>query len=286
MKKMASLVAVIGAVAAIALSAPATAAEFPEGARQPFQFELGGAWDSFNTVARMDYTRNGIATAGTSIDFEKLLNIPVMEQHFRGTGQWKFSKVSSIQVGYESIRREGQRSLTEQIVWGDTTFGLGGLIDGKFDSTEAYLGYRYDAFQADNVRLALTIGFSYWDIEASLVGQGTVTKPDGSTSSGSFEKGFSIKAPVPVIGIAAEGAISKDFTFSFYARGLYVRLTDISGGEIQGGLAVKWYATKNFGVGLGVDVTSIQVKKYVKDDQTFSANYNFAGPRLSAVVGF
>ena len=250
----------VAVVAALSVSAGISfAAEFPEGARQPFQFDLGWAWDSYNTTARMDYTRGGIVTAGTSIDFEKLLDIPVMEQHFRGVGQWQFSNVSYIQVGYETIRREGQRELAEQIVWGDTTFGVGGQIDGKFYSDEAYLGYRFDAFKADNVRLGLTIGFSYWDIESSLTGQGTVTKPDGTVVPGTFDKGFSLKAPVPVIGIATEGAISKDFTFGFYARGLFVRLTDVSGGEVQGGLNVKWYATKNFGVGLGIDFTTIQV---------------------------
>jgi hypothetical protein len=277
----------VAVATALSLSAGiSTAADFPEGAQKAFQFELGTAWDSFDTVARMDYTRGGILTAGTSVDFEKLLDVPVMEQHFRGTGQWRFSTVSYVQVAYESIRREGQRALTEQIVWGDTTFGLGGQIDGKFNSDEAYLGYRFDAFRADNVRVGLTIGFSYWDIESSLAGQGTATKPDGTVVTGNFEKAFSVKAPVPVIGLASEGAISKDFTFGFYFRGLFIRLSDISGGELQGGLNVKWYATKNFGATFGVDITSIQLKKYVKDDQTFSARYMFAGPRLSLVAAF
>jgi hypothetical protein len=275
------------AAAALFLSAGiSTAADFPEGAQKPFQFDLGTAWDSFDTVARMDYTRGGVLTAGTSVDFEKLLDVPVMEQHFRGTGQWRFTKVSYIQVAYESIRREGQRNLTEQIVWGDTKFGLGAQIDGKFNSNEAYLGYRFDAFRADNVRVGLTIGFSYWNIDSSLTGQGTATKPDGTVVTGSFEKAFSVKAPVPVIGLASEGAISKDFLFGFYARGLFINLTDVSGGEIQGGFNVKWYATKNFGVSLGVDITSVQLKKYVKDDQIFSAKYMFAGPRLSLAAAF
>ena len=262
------------------------AADFAEGAKQPFQFDLGWAWDSYDTVARMDYTRGGIVTAGTSVDFEKLLNIPVMDSHFRGVGSWRFSNVSYVQLGFESISREGQRALTEQITWGDTTFALGGQLDGKFDSNETYLGYRFDAFRADNVRVGLTIGFSYWNIDSSLTGQGSVTKPDGSVVSGSFVKAFSLNAPVPVIGIATEGAISKDFTFGFYARGLFVRLTDISAGELQGGLNVKWFATCNFGVSLGVDVTTINVKKYVKDDQIFSASYTFAGPRLSVLAAF
>ena len=81
----------VALVMALALAVPsARAADFPEGAKNRFQFELGGAWDSFDTEARLDVTRDGIASAGATIDFEKLLDVPVMEQHFRGgkTGEY------------------------------------------------------------------------------------------------------------------------------------------------------------------------------------------------------
>jgi hypothetical protein len=73
-----------------------------------------------------------------------------------------------------------------------------------------------------------------------------------------------------VIGLAGEGAISSQVTFGFYARAISIRLTDISGGTIQGGLSAKWYFTDNVGIGGGVDVTSLRIKKYVKDDTIFS----------------
>ena len=205
----------IALVVALALATPSLlAADFPEGAKNRFQFELGGAWDSFDTEARLDVTRGGVVSAGATIDFEKLLDVPVMETHFRGLGQWRFSNVSYVQFGFETISRAGRRVIDEEIAWGDVTYSAGARIDGSFDSTEVYLGYRFDMFRADNVKVGGTIGFSYWDVEGALTGAGTLTEPDGSTQEGSFEKGFGIQAPVPVIGIVVAVAIGA----SLFAR--------------------------------------------------------------------
>jgi len=135
-------------------------------------------------------------------------------------------------------------------------------------------------FRADNVKVGGTIGFSYWDVEGALTGDGTLTKPDGSTQEGSFEKGFGIKAPVPVIGIVVDGAISKDVLFNFYVRALFLNLDEASGGTLSGGVNAKWYFTKHLGVGAGLDINTIKIDDYVKDDKRFSANYTFAGPPL------
>lgn len=277
----------IGLVVALVLAASSVrAADYPEGAKNRFQFELGGAWDSFDTEASLAATRGGVANAGMTIDFEKLLDIPVMEQHIRLTGQWRFSNVSYVQVGYEKIGREGRRVVDREIVWDDATFAAGGQVDGVFDSQEIYLGYRYDMFRADNVKVGATIGFSSWAVDASLTGSGYVTKPDGSTERGSFVKGFDINAPVPVIGIAVDGAISKDVLFNFYVRALFLRLDVASGGTLSGGVNAKWYITKNFGLGGGADISTIKIKDYEKDNKLFSATYSFAGPRLFLVASF
>ena len=277
----------IALVLAVAFAVPsARAADYPEGATNRFQFELGGAWDSFNTEASLAATRGGVANAGATIDFEKLLDIPVMEQHVRLVGQWRFSNVSYVQVGYEKIGREGMRKIDKSLVWDDATFAAGGQIDGKFNSEEIYLGYRFDMFRADNVKVGATIGFSKWAIDTSLTGNGYVTKPDGSTQTGNFVKGFDINAPVPVIGIVVDGAISKDVLFNFYVRALFLRLDVASGGTLSGGVNAKWYITKNFGLGGGADISTIKIKDYEKDDKLISANYSFAGPRLFVIASF
>lgn len=282
MKKLAS-----AAVAALALLAPsARAADFPEGFRNRFQLELSGAWDNFDTEARLDVTRNGIVSVGTTVDFEELLNVPNEKSHFRLAGQWRFSRVSYVQFSWESIARSGSRIADRDIAWGDTTYHLGARLDGAFDSDEAYLGYRYDMFRADNVLVGGTVGFAYWAVDSSLAGTGTVTKPDGTTETATGEKSLDVKAPVPVVGLAVDGAISSKVTFGFYLRALFLNVEDFSGGTLSGGMSAKWYFSKNLGAGAGVDLRTIRIKEYREDDKTFYANYTIAGPRVFVAASF
>ncbi len=272
--------------AALALSPAAVAADFPEGATQPFHLELGGVWAAFDTSARLDVTRNGLLLAGTTVDFEKLLDLPSNQFAFRGSGYWRFSKRNYFDFGYDSLNRTGERVADAEVTWGDLTYAAGVRLDGKFDNTNVYFGWHYDMFTADNVRFWGGLGFAYTTITASLTGQGTLTKPDGTTQTGQFERGFDIKAPVPVIGLGAEGAISSHFTFAFNLRAIYINLADYGGGILMGGLQGRWYATKNFGLVLGVDIETIRVTKYVDGDKTLSATYTFSGPRAAIIVAF
>jgi hypothetical protein len=275
------------ALAAALLACPSLlGADFPEGANQPFHFELGGFWSAFDTTARLDVTRNGLLFAGTTVDFEKLLNLPTDKATFRGGAFWRFTKRNYLDFGYDSLNRSGSRTAEGEVNWGDLTFSAGARLDGKFDNTNVYLGWHYDMFAADNVRFWGGLGFAYTQVTASLSGQARLTRPDGTTQTGQFERGFDIKAPVPVIGLGAEGAISSHFTFAFRMRAVYINLSQYAGGILMGGLQGRWYATKNFGLVLGIDYETIRITKYLNEDKDLTATYSFSGPTLAAIVAF
>jgi len=103
--------------------------------------------------------------------FREAARHPRHEHTLQGGAQWRFSRVSYIQVGYEDVRREGQRIVEKDVVWGDTTYGAGGMLDGKFDSTEITSGTGTTRSRADNVRLGVTFGFSRWTLDTSLSGR-------------------------------------------------------------------------------------------------------------------
>ena len=92
--------------------------------------------------------------------------------------------------------------------------------------------------------------------------------------------------PAPLIGLGVSGAISKSWTFDFYTRAIGFSSTDLAGSILEAGLSLGWYPTKNFGVVGGADVNRIAIRKYKNDNQTVSASYFYAGPRLGLVVGF
>jgi len=121
----------------------------PQAVDQPVVIQLAGAWNSFDTQARLDVTRNGLASIGTTLDMEQFFGVPVTQWDFRADGSWRISKRNYIDFGYASLNRSGTRAIDVDVVWNGYTYKAGATIDGKFDNTYAYVGWHYDIFRAD-----------------------------------------------------------------------------------------------------------------------------------------
>ena len=289
MKRFATLT--LAFAASLALGAPALAidnasSDFPEAVDKPFVIQLAGVWNSFDTQARLDVTRGGLVSVGTTLDLEQLFGVPTTQWDFRGDGSWRISKRNYIDFGYSSLYRSGTRTLEGDVVWNGYTYKAGASIDGKFDNYYGYVGWHYDIFRADNVKVWAGLSIAYEHIETGLNGQAQITNPDGTITKGAVFNDFSVGLPAPLIGLGVSGAISKSWTFDFYTRAIGFSSTDIAGSILEGGLAFGWYPTKNFGVVGGADFTKINLRKYKNDNQTVSASYSYVGPRLGLVVGF
>jgi hypothetical protein len=291
MKRFSSGLAVALGVLALALGGPARAADvafsdFPEAADKPVVIQLAGVWNSFDTQARLDVTRGGVASVGTTLDLEQVFGVPSAQWDFRGDGSWRFSKRNYVDFGYSALNRSGTRALDADVIWNGNTYKAGATLDGKFDNYYAYVGWHYDIFRADNIKVWTGLSIAYEHFETGLNGQATITNPDGSITKSAVAAQFSIGLPAPLIGLGVSGAISKNWTFDFYTRAIGFSSTDIAGSILETGLSFGWYPTKNFGAVFGADLTKISIRKYRKDNETLSAEYKYTGPHFGLVFGF
>jgi hypothetical protein len=288
LKKLVTLFAVL---ALLAVGAPALAidnafSDFPEAVDQRVVIQLAGVWNSFDTQARLDVTRGGLVSVGTTVDMEALFGVPTTQVDFRADGLWRISKRNYIEFGYSSLNRSGTRSLEGDVVWNGYTYKAGVTIDGKFDNTYAYVGWHYDIFRADNVKVWAGLSIAYERFETGLSGQAQITNPDGTISKGAVVNDLSVGVPAPLIGLGFSGAISKNWTMDFYTRAIGFSSTDLAGSILEAGLSFGWYPMKNFGVVAGADINKISLRKYKNDTQTVSASYAYTGPRIGLVIGF
>jgi hypothetical protein len=285
----------IGPAVALALLvlAPATVfgadvafSEFPDAVDKPVVIQLAGVWNSFDTQGRLDATRNGLVSVGTTVDMEQLFGVPATQVDFRLDGSWRFSKRNYLDFGYSALNRSGTRALEGDIVWNGYTYKAGVTIDGKFDNYYGYVGWHYDIFRADNVKVWAGLSVAYEHFETGLNGQAQITNPDGTITKGAVVNDFSVGIPAPLIGLGVSGAISSHWTFDFYTRAIGFSSTDLSGSVLEAGLSFGWYPHRNFGLVGGADMTKFNLRKYKNDNQTVSAQYSYVGPRLGLVVGF
>jgi hypothetical protein len=286
---MKKLLGILALAAAFAPGAPVFAAvdsDFPEAADQPVVIQLAGVWNSFDTQGRLDATRNGLVSVGTTVDMEQLFGVPATQVDFRLDGSWRFSKRNYLDFGYSSLNRSGTRAIDADVVWNGYTYKAGVTIDGKFDNYYGYVGWHYDIFRADNVKVWAGLSVAYEHFETGLNGQAQITNPDGTVTKGAVLNDYSVGLPAPLIGLGVSGAISKNWTFDFYTRAIGFSSTDLSGSVLEAGLSFAWYPHRNFGVVGGADMTKFNLRKYKNDNQTVSAQYSYVGPRLGLVVGF
>ena len=269
-----------------ALATDVAFSEFPEAVDKPVVIQLAGVWNSFDTQARLDVTRGGLASIGTTIDMEALFGVPTAQWDFRGDGSWRFSKRNYIDFGYSALNRSGTRAIDADVVWNGYTYKAGATVDGKFDNYYAYVGWHYDIFRADNVKVYAGLSIAYEHFETGLNGQAQITNPDGTITKGAVFNDYSVGVPAPLLVLGLSGAISNHWTFDSYTRAIGFSSTDLAGSIIEGGLSFGWYPTKNFGVVGGADFTKINLRKYKNDNQTVSASYSYVGPHVGLVIGF
>ena len=288
MKKSVVLIAI---ATLLVLGVPAVAAdntfsEFPEAADKPVVIQLAGVWNSFDTQARLDVTRGGLVSVGTSLDLEQLFGVPTTQVDFRGDGSWRISQRNYVDFGYSALNRSGTRAIDADVVWNGYTYKAGVTVDGKFNNYYGYVGWHYDIFRADNVKVWAGLSIAYEHFETGLAGQAEITNPDGTITKSAVTADYSVGLPAPLIGLGVSGAISKSWTFDSYTRAIGFSSTDIAGSILEAGLSFGWYPTNNFGVVAGGDVNRISIRKYKNNNQTVSAAYTYVGPRLGLVIGF
>lgn len=286
MKKhtLALLLVLAAALAPASLRAQEPLSGFPEGETKPFHLELGAAWASFDTQAGLSVQNaQGI---GAMLDFEQLFNLPANSATFSGTGWWKWGKKSYIELGWISFDRSGTRGLTEDITWGEYTIKANATVDASFKSREIYVGYRYDFWQDERVRVSGTIGFGLTKISGSLSASGQIVKPDGTVLSSVSDKEFSLSGPIPLIGFDVDAAVSPCVTATFTFRGIGINIDTISGNVISSYLGVKWYFHPNLGVSGGLSVDKQTLRHYDTGDYTARASFMQSGVKLYLIGSF
>jgi len=286
MRKSGALLAILACLAPGARALAAEGSDFPEAVEKPVVIELAGVWNSFDTQARLDVTRSGLVAVGTTLDMERLFGVPTTQGDFRTDGFWRISKRNYIDFGYSALNRSGTRALEEDVLWNGYTYKAGVSVDGKFDNYYAYVGWHYDIFRADNIRVWAGLSIAYEHVVMGLNGQASFTSPDGTITKGTSLNEISVGVPAPLLGLGVKGAISRSWTMDFYVRAIGFSSTDISGAIVESGLSFGWYPLRSFGVVGGADLTRFQLNKYRTGDQTVRAVYSYAGPRLGLVVGF
>lgn len=230
---------------------------------------LGGFFAALNSSVSI-----GAAGVGVDVDVEDALDFDTTTTAFRTDAYWRFTRNKRHRVDFTwfSLRRSGRTTLGRDLEFGDTVFPLGSTVKSSFDFDIYKGGYSYSFLQDDRVDLAASVGLYIAPISFDITATGAFTGQDESD----------VTAPLPVVGLRADFAITPKWFLRTSAEAFYLEIDNYKGAIVDFQAAVEYAAFKHVGFGLGFDILHVSVEanasnKVIDLDFGGEVNFDYAG---------
>jgi hypothetical protein len=242
--------------------------------------DVGGAYNDVSTNVSVQ----GPKGLGGLITFEDTFDLPGTKTTARMLGTVRISeKRRWIDFGYTSIDRRGTKHIVDSVDFGDYIFSGDADVTARFATQFMYAAFRYDFLHEDKIRISGSAGLTFLRLKVSLRTDGTVTDPDGNVITGGYYKQATQGAPVPMVGLNLDWALTKRLVLRSYNRFFRLNLSSFNGGLYENGIHLNYYIVRHFGLGLGLDRTELKVKELkVGEGNVVKAGYTVNGIGLYA----
>jgi hypothetical protein len=244
------------AVFALAFLSPSVvAAEDGEKAKpwERFSLNLGGFIAVTNSDLRLGSQSSGV---GIDVNGEDALGLDSSFTVFRADAVYRFTdnRRHRFDLSYVDLGRSATRTLQTEIQIKDQVFPVGTTIDTLFDLKIIRAAYSYSLFQDERIDLGLSGGLYVMPIKIRV----------SSSHSGTAEE-ESITAPLPVLGLRFDFAITPKFFLKQNIDFFYLQYQNFQGSLLDAKIALEYNVWKYLGFGIAYDYLRIQVKAEGQD---------------------
>jgi hypothetical protein len=278
MKRILTPMAVLG----LLLVAVSARAQFPGTTPDTFRLQLGGMYAFTDTTVQ--FTQTTGAFAGQSINLENVSGLPTSKFGFQASGYWNFAGRSFLDFSYINLNRTRTRTISRDIIFGDTTFTAGASVTSSFKSSYPYLAYHYGFVKSPTTQFGASLGLAYVTMEAKLSASAGAVGPGGGVG-GSATKTAKEQVPVPLLGLQFQGQLAPSLSAGIDVKGAAATITPYHGSMIDASAHIDWYFAQNFGFGLGYEYTKLDIKK-TNSTSTIKFDYQYDGPKAYVVLTF
>ena len=204
-----------------------------------FEFALGGFATTNNTSMQINSETLG---AGINVDFEDALGIDSSSNTIRADLIYRFGETrrNEIEFHYFRNKRDGSKTLDEDVTIGDETFPAGTGVNSDNTLTFYNLDYVYNFLMDDRVRFGGSVGLHTTGIDVSV-----------SESGGTKAESSSFTAPLPMIGLRLDVVLTEHWRMKTAVNLFYLDYDNYMGRLSDTYIGVEWLPWKHFGFGAG-----------------------------------
>jgi hypothetical protein len=271
----------LAAASLVFAAAAALQAQFPGNVPNTFRLHAGGMYAWFNTDVTFEQNNSG----GNAVSFEDALDLPNSRFGFYGRGDLNFGFLS-FDFGYVGFSRSRGATISQDIVFGDTTYTAGASVEASQKSQLPYADVRFNFLHNPSTQLGLTLGVAYPILKAQLSAAAGVIGPGGPVVGQTVTREAKLETPLPLLGIVFDAAIGNDVNAGIVFNGIFAPVHPYTGSIFQADVHVDWFFAHNFGVGAAFNYTRFRIKKDDLPETLVDFRHDFYGPRAYLILTF
>jgi hypothetical protein len=219
-----------------------------------FQISLSATGVMLNSSIRVD----GEAGFGTNIDAEDDLGLARFKLQPRMSLRWHPGRRHELEVGYQVARRTGQKVLSGDIVFGDTTFTLGLTIRPTLRTDQGFLNYRFAFAAKERMQIGFGVGLGAIFFNTSIDALAVVAS-GGDTLSKPFTVSKSLVGPTAAVGLFGRFRSGDRWYFETDVRAIKMAIGRFDAAVFEGDGAVRYFLSRAVGLEAGYGITALDV---------------------------
>ena len=207
---------------------------------------VGGFLSRFESSVRLGSDSLG---AGLEVNLEDAFNLESSATDWRLGGYWRFGETMrhKASLDFNSSKRTASKVTEEDITIGDSMIPACTEISAESSVGIIRAAYSYSFFLDERVDLAASFGIYAMPFDFEFTGVDTSETED-------------FTAPLPVIGLTIDFAITPELFLIQRANLFYLEYGDFRGGLADLYFGLEWFPWKHFGVGLGLNSFRVKVE--------------------------
>jgi hypothetical protein len=232
------------ALALLAACGPLQAADdWIKPGTETVKLNLGGIINRNNTTLRVDGQ-----TRGTEFDLEDVAGLDREASSLYAAATWRFAANHRVGVQFFETQRIATKTIDRTLVIEDNVFPINTTLSSEHDTSFFIVNYQYSFVRNETLEFAGLLGL-----------YGARDRYRFSATTPMVDVSSSTTAPLPVLGLGLDWFVTPRWTVSVYGEGLQVKIGAVNGGMYYTGISTDYVLTRNFGLGLGYNVTGVNV---------------------------
>ncbi len=187
----------------------------------------------------------GSEGAGVSFNLEQALGLETQNTSFRIGARYRIGEErrSRVDLQYFYFNRDSNKTIGQDILVDGATIPAGANVDAKFNFQILKAAYSYSFLQDDRMDLAASAGLFIMPIKLEIA----------VTGLGGTSKELDFTAPLPVVGLRGDFAITPRLFLRMNLDFFYLSYQNFRGALVDTGIALDYNLWKNFGIGVGLE---------------------------------